>query len=146
MGKCKQCGKCCEVICLGVDQLQLMKSARHGGDGEFAFDNFKMITREEALKINPYLKKWFDRGVAKHYTYICKQYDKENKKCKIYENRTHLCKNYPWYNGVRANESFYTENCGYIIDTEIMKFIFVLKNIIMYKEREKNAGRIKKKI
>jgi Fe-S-cluster containining protein len=115
--KCNKCGMCCRVICLNGSMFDFLRLNTLNGDTGFIINNFRMITREEALKINPYLENWFKNTTNKYYTYKCKQFDEKKKLCLIHKNKPYMCKGYPYYDKTDKRlfkEDAYTENCGYI--------------------------------
>jgi Fe-S-cluster containining protein len=93
-----------------------MKIIKPEGDCLFVKNNFYMITKKEALEINPFLKHWLKNKERKHYFYKCKKFDDKKNKCLIHKNKPDICKDYPFYGKDKrkySKYSFYTENCGY---------------------------------
>lgn len=125
-GSCHTCGKCCEAIHISISPEEIAKGAenqREWSSSDFVFiaDNWTPITREEADSINPHFAEMEKRGAdyGHMHFYTCKNHDKETKLCKIYDKRPHVCSGYPWYGAEpRAEEAFYTMDCGYRIDSE----------------------------
>ena len=146
-GKCFQCGTCCKAIYLSLPPQEMLGRYSYEigklceyehDDRTFVFKNFYPIPRWYALQINPFLENWIKHksGNNKHYFYKCRQYDDRNNKCLSYNHRTGICINYPWYSGIKNIEIFYTENCGYKIDSELSKLI----SIMNYLGAKRNYG------
>lgn len=116
MRKCNKCGMCCKAICLPISSFDVMKEVNPLGDWLFIKENFYMITKEEALNINPFLKHWLKKRDRWRYFFKCKQFDVKKNKCLIHKNKPRICKDYPFYDGDKRKfnkYTFYTENCGY---------------------------------
>jgi Fe-S-cluster containining protein len=81
---------------------------------KFAFENWEPITKEEAYKINPYLKNHNDDG---HYYYSCRQFDPENNKCLVQKDKPPVCSGFPWYGRKPLGyPPTYSVECGYNSD------------------------------
>lgn len=78
-------------------------------DYKFMKRNWFWISREEAMKINPYL----ENSPAKYF-YQCKLLNKKTKKCKAYSSRPYTCSGYPWYGKGEGSNKLINQNCGYI--------------------------------
>jgi len=123
IGKCVKCGQCCNAIVLtyGIDNIKAkLKKEGPNKDLQFMVDNFEKITREEAIKRNPYLKKI--KGQLQFFK--CKKWDPKTKLCSDYKNRGATCINYPfgyYKDKMNLGMFFYSEECGHKIDFEIYK-------------------------
>lgn len=119
MTKCKRCGKCCEVIVLNVNSNQIeiiAKQEEKNSDYNFAYRNFKEISKKEAYKINPYLKNWSKEQYIQCF-YKCKQYEPISKKCNVYSIRPRVCSGFPWYEyGTYKEQCFYSKKCSFLKD------------------------------
>ena len=118
MGKCNQCGMCCRAICLRYSKKE-MKRADYSDERAFIIKHWKSISREKALKLNPYLHALIEeyiKGGVRLYWYTCDYLGKDNL-CTNYENRLPVCKGYPFYgHDPKGQEFLYGENCGYKVD------------------------------
>jgi len=140
-GYCLQCGKCCEVVCLSVSQEELdnipIEECLLYSDMWFAKKFFINISKEKAFQINPYLKNWVTNENFYYYYYRCLLYSEKLKKCRLHTYTSRLCKGFPWYDsGVKIDEHFYCEGCGFKIDREILKLCVILKEIERKKYNE----------
>lgn len=94
-GKCKQCGRCCEVIQLPFS-LEDFRSGKlrpeFPYDAEFVLKYWVQIDPLVAWHISP------DRTLLKNrYYYRCLQYDQTKKLCRAQKFKPPVCENYPWY-------------------------------------------------
>lgn len=117
MGKCKQCGMCCKAIALEhpKDVFKITTNADH----KFIYKNFKQLTEEEAIELNPTITRIieeFKEGGRPLYWYTC-SYLQDDNRCKDYENRPTFCRGYPWYGKAPPELGFlYGPNCGFRVD------------------------------
>lgn len=146
-GKCNKCGMCCRAIILIIPpertaeylQGMIRNNPEYvqriaNGDVDFKAEkcddgmneiswifvglNWVNITQEEAITINPFLEKW---GDIKGHFYKCKQFDESLNSCRIHDNKPNVCAEYPWYKkSPTESTNFYSEQCGYKIDIELM--------------------------
>lgn len=118
---CNKCGKCCQAIVLTFTKKEV--KSKRGPDVAFILKNWKRISKEKAIEINPYLKNWlnikckFGRSM---YFYKCLKYDPKSKLCLVHDKRPNVCSGYPIYKRgtVSEKETFYTEKCGFNIKTK----------------------------
>lgn len=124
-GKCNMCGMCCKAIVLSytVESMNdlflrhfegIPKSEINDlkGDLSFIYKHWTNISKEEALRINPYLVNW---KVPKQSYWVCDAFDKKTNKCTLHEHKTHVCNGYPYYgdNKLDKNFVFYCKECGF---------------------------------
>lgn len=111
---CNQCGMCCKTIVLDftIDDLK----TKGGDDAKFIIDNWKPISTNEAITINPFMKHWIKRYVkhnAPYHFYTCTLLDTKNG-CTIHnQNKPHICTGFPFYNRPVKKTLLYSPNCGY---------------------------------
>ena len=117
MTECAQCGMCCECIILpensGYVEVMVKTEKEEGWypqDWGFAHRNFIEISKERALKINPYLSNWKQKA---QYFYICKQFCHVTKKCMVHEIRPGVCRGFPWYGRKPKQEPLYSKDCSF---------------------------------
>jgi Fe-S-cluster containining protein len=122
---CNKCGKCCQAIWLAANKKQvkeILVRDPNNTDAKFIFNNWKRISKKEALKTNPHITVFTKE---KGYFYKCDKYDHKNKRCGDYENRPKVCSGFPFYegykysrviNGVKKLTPFYalySKKCGF---------------------------------
>jgi Fe-S-cluster containining protein len=95
----KVCGKCCKVIILNNrDMFECLEDKwkkRKDKTAKWNLNNLTRISHLKAIKLNSYFKGHKDKVI--NY-FICKNYDYENGKCKIYNKwRPYMCTDYPMY-------------------------------------------------
>jgi Fe-S-cluster containining protein len=109
------CGKCCEVIILRTPHKKLFSYYQ----GIELMKLFRPISKKIATKLNPELiphKKGY-------YFYTCYAFDKEEKKCRIYNDRPDVCKYYPFYENVVVNKSSLLKDCYWA--NQVMKVAII---------------------
>ena len=115
---CYKCGRCCQVIRLDSNIFDpKYKGEKVNADYLFMKENWNLISYEKAIKINPYLIKWFEKAEDpfRGFFYTCKQYNPITKKCLVHNNKPLVCSKYPYYdrNELPDDELPYSEECGY---------------------------------
>lgn len=127
---CKCCGACCKTIALNASPEQieadmkkvLVKIEEKGESGVspndystyFIFNFFEPISRKEAEKINPKMKLWSDSL----FFYKCTMQDEATGKCRVYESRPILCREFPF--PVAFETAIYSADCAFAeFETEI---------------------------
>ena len=138
-GSCHMCGMCCRAIVLSFshDELKERPSVQDylagkvtrtdlwNDDPIFCYLNWKPISRDEAMEINPHLLNWEKLRLedeketgksAPMNFYTCTKFDSETNRCTVHNERPRVCSAYPWYRGIDLNEMFYSLDCGYKID------------------------------
>lgn len=124
----KVCTKCCEVIHLPIkrrDYLENYKGHLETSDTGFVRKNFKPMKQRLAKKKNPYLFRNGNKEV-RHMTFW-KCINLTVNGCGIYNERTNLCKGYPFYGEhpvvvqMRSVYADYTPSC-----TEFYKIPIVM--------------------
>ena len=117
MGKCRQCGMCCRAISLSYSKKEIA-ATWSDTNGKFIIKNWARISKEQALKNNPYVRLIQEENARSGqtiYWYSCK-YLIDNR-CSVHKDRPPVCKGYPWYEGEPDNKEFlYGEDCGYRVD------------------------------
>jgi Fe-S-cluster containining protein len=108
---CKMCGMCCKAISIRftIEELKRYSDA----SAKFIVENWTPISKEQALKINPYLQKWLDKSPNRFF-YTCNKL--VDNKCSIHdENKPFICSGYPFYNRPKLDSGslFYVEECGF---------------------------------
>lgn len=121
MTKCKMCGKCCQAIVLPFDfnhiKVVAERESKHK-DGQktssfcFAVRNFKEISKEKALEINPYIENWPNEQEIQFF-YKCKQYEPISKKCNVHSIRPEVCSGFPFYGREPFKQAMYSKNCAF---------------------------------
>lgn len=113
---CNQCGMCCKAIILNVSMDDVKRMAETPkSDAMFISKNWKEITKEEALLINPHLQNWIDRpNIAPPYFYMCELLGSDNK-CTVHDGgQPGTCTGFPWYgHGPIENFLLYSKDCGF---------------------------------
>jgi Fe-S-cluster containining protein len=122
MTTCGQCGKCCECIILPHNSDYLRAGAKNDPDSEYGFvhRNFTQISKERALKINPYLSNWDTNNHWRFY-YICRHFCTITKKCIVHEIRPGVCSEFPWYGRVPKEQPLYSKDCSFHKDLKKIK-------------------------
>jgi Fe-S-cluster containining protein len=122
MSDCKMCGSCCKAIGIGSSREELLayqwgvnesfdfflEKPEYGHDVHFILKYWEPITRDEAIKINPLLKRW----PAYIHFYRCTLF-KDNK-CSMHKDRPRTCKGFPRYGKPRKEVLNYSKDCGYL--------------------------------
>jgi len=141
IGKCIKCGMCCCAVTLTFGMENILKKLKEeeNNDLRFMVENFVEISKEEAIKRNPYLK----NVKEKFKFYKCLKWDEKTKLCTDYENRGITCKNYPfgYCDKINLNMFFYSEECGHRIDYDIYKMKLLYKQLL-----ESNVEEVEKKL
>lgn len=115
---CNMCGKCCESILIQVSPEDLQNPKNRYKDREFMAANFKPMTKETALSINPDLVD--PRHPDEGFYYSCEKYDKESKLCTAHEERPHTCYSFPFYDSPINNQSLLMhKSCSYWLDVPV---------------------------
>jgi len=103
---CIQCGDCCEKIALGLT-LDQIKAKSDVPDKNFILEHWtpaeKPIAKRNALMS--------DKQFNGYYWYTCDLFDTKTRKCKDWENRPAICRNYP--SRRHTNETLISSNCGF---------------------------------
>ena len=118
------CGMCCMAIRLNVEpalydsQAEVVKDnpaalEEMSEDWRHILTHFHRITREEAVRINPHLKGWRNKGCS---FYTCDWFDAESRLCTHHDERPPVCRKYPFYGGALSPDKWYTPDCGYAED------------------------------
>lgn len=112
MEHCKNCSKCCEVIALdNVSHERFAEMVKTGKVDAIHGEMMRPISREEAIKRNPYVVTGRDRMREMHNAegetsyYTCTKL--VDNRCSIYENRPYMCSGYPFY-GREPNENVHS--------------------------------------
>lgn len=113
--KCFGCGNCCKIIPMGISwegindiyTQQEDKESEYAKNIKFILDNWTPIyCFVDIWRIRPDM-----RILADHY-YTCKQFNKFNHNCMVYNNRPPVCKDYPFY-GRAEHVSLIYEYCAF---------------------------------
>ncbi len=140
-GGCTGCGACCRAIVIGgvaPGTVAEWKERKYGGDKGFIAENWTEIDREQAFKINPYLKLWAGfhwPGPRSFFT--CQHFQADTNRCGVYENRPEVCRGYPHYampghrTRLAPDDPLYAEDCGYSIDRERLRVLDVLQKALV---------------
>lgn len=83
VGHCKQCGQCCEVIGVKVNNYVVSHSF---------FAKLIIVFYE---KVNNFSFEEYNRE-ENYLLFSCNNFNKEQRKCNIYSQRPGLCRNYPY--------------------------------------------------
>ena len=108
---CNKCGKCCEVIQIRyskTDFRKMLKEGKNVPDAQFILANWKRISRKEAKRINPNLI--VGKGA---WDYICIQYDRDKRRCKVYAQRPAVCRKFPIYKKLDSEVLHSLPECGF---------------------------------
>lgn len=118
MGSCNQCGMCCRVIKLEQSPEEVKAMALLTGvlgipsDNTFAAEHWRPLTREEAMRINPfYVSQLPDTA---HF-YSCDRLG-EDGRCRAHDVRPLVCRGYPWYDRPPRVMPVPDPQCGYLED------------------------------
>lgn len=115
---CGKCGLCCRAIylrCSPADIEKEVASSFSTPDHIFLHKYWREITIKEASVINLSLVKRTEKERLRFgdiHFYTCMQYDQKNKRCKSYNNRPLVCKNYPHY-PQKGKKEFFTKDDTY---------------------------------
>jgi Fe-S-cluster containining protein len=127
MTDCNSCGVCCDPVVLPASPQRLFSP-----DGERAFGAETVAwMREHWTPIKPRrnglarVMSWND-GFSEQagpeglelvlaWFYDCDQFDPETRQCRDYEGRPDVCREYPWYKGVRPDAKL-PPTCSYRTD------------------------------
>ncbi len=93
MGSCKKCGICCEMIVVKWSLLGMRELT--GPDPEFILKNWKPIAPEVAAMFRSSLRNKADWLECNYF--VCRFYDYKGKLCKIQEEKSPVCANFPHY-------------------------------------------------
>lgn len=115
---CNACGACCRVIYVerSPEEIRAMASLTRvlgiPSDMQFAAKHWRPLSREEAMKRNPY----YTRQLPEHgYLYTCDQLGDDGK-CRAYETRPLVCRGYPWYGEAARSIPWADPECGYRVE------------------------------
>ena len=115
MGSCNQCGACCRVLVLeqSADEVRAMAALTRllgiPSDHVFAAEHWHPLTREEAMRRNPFYTSRLPVGA---HLYRCDQLGPDGR-CQAYETRPLVCRGYPWYDQPPRSMPLPDPDCGY---------------------------------
>lgn len=127
--ECNGCGQCCDPVVLPFTQREIMATLpsqhEHPADREHMLHDLIPISRREGLARAPYLSggvTWasIDGGRSfletRSVFYECRHFDRETRRCRIYERRPPMCRDYPWYGDPPDGSKALPPDCSYIED------------------------------
>jgi Fe-S-cluster containining protein len=118
MEPCNQCGACCRVLTLeqSPDEVcaiaAVTKVLGIPSDHVFAAEHWHPLTREEALRRNPF---YVQRLPAAAHLYWCDQLGADGR-CTAHATRPLVCRGYPWYGQPPRDMALADPDCGYFYD------------------------------
>ena len=117
-GECNGCGACCRVLTLPQSPEEVRNIAAVTrvlgipSDHQFAADHWRPLTREEAMRRNPF---YTIRLPADAHLYGCDRLGDDGR-CTAYEERPLVCRGYPWYGMAPRDMPLADAECGYLVD------------------------------
>lgn len=117
---CNGCGGCCDPITLSNSREGLKESKPedfvHPQMREWALSALVELPREIGIE----RAAAYGRSVEgwEHF-YECRHYDRETRRCGIYETRPYICSGYPWYNEPPDPRKKLPDPCSYIEDIPV---------------------------
>ena len=123
--RCWACGDCCRVLHCNWSLVDLHADESDPigfANREFLTVHWHETTRDDAARLRPDATFSTDG----HF-YVCDQFDYETAKCKSYDTRPPICRDFPWYENLEGfawqgqrNPSMLTSpplmRCGYWLD------------------------------
>lgn len=119
---CLQCGICCTAIPLPFNLKEKYESQERIDDGEILWNHWHVISKEQALALNPRLIE----GREKLTYYECDLYNKENKACALHgtNKKPQTCIDFPFHKDIKLSENItMSESCGYLSTNETGKVL-----------------------
>lgn len=84
-------GNCCENFPLPLSKEMLKRRAQESKNANGSLLEMRMI----ADMVIPIQKEAFYHGDKRYFWFTCKHFDKQTRKCTIYEKRPVMCRTYP---------------------------------------------------
>jgi Fe-S-cluster containining protein len=117
-GSCNGCGACCKVLVLEQSPEDIRRMAALTrvlgipSDHVFAAEHWRPITREEAMRLNPF---YASRLSPEAHLYSCDKVGGDGR-CTVYEERPLVCRGYPWYGQPAKALKLADPDCSYKAD------------------------------
>lgn len=117
MTECNGCGRCCEVIPLSYNHLEvhlhLLAGIIDESEARWVLEDLVPMSRREVKRLQPDLLDHRvipppglllagEIGILPDF-YSCRKWDPETRRCTDYENRPRPCREYPWYDDETPN-------------------------------------------
>jgi Fe-S-cluster containining protein len=115
---CNKCGACCRVLTLEQSPEEVRAIAAVTkvlgipSDHVFAAEHWHPLTREEALRRNPF---YTLRLPEDAHLYWCDQLGADGR-CLTHATRPLVCRGYPWYDQPPRAMELADQDCGYFYD------------------------------
>lgn len=106
---------CCKAIVLPCSCLDNADKAKPNSDVHFALINWRPLTYEQAVQINPHHGRYQGRDDLSFWQ--CTKIDQETNRCTIHRHKPRMCKKYPWYEYKTIQiGQLHAPDCGFAVD------------------------------
>lgn len=112
------CGQCCDPVMLPYTRMEAITDPRIPlADRQWAERYLTAMPVKDALSKAPYLRGRLmadaEGRPMQPFYFRCSALDPETRQCRVYEDRPHTCRNFPWYGGEPRADAALPPDCSY---------------------------------